>query len=181
MESYNFRTGRNLWEGASECYSSISQPTEPRIVARVTSGACRTCWFLVLTLGHWGRLSKGEAWESAFILCFCPTPRRRGASLVAQMVKNLPGMQETQVQSLSWEDPPEKGTVPLFLSGEFHGQRNLAGYSPFQRVRHNWTTCTFPKKEKKKSYAFQEIICRGITKASLLVNLVCFYLCVTSA
>ena len=31
------------------------------------------------------------------------------ASLVAQMVKNLPEMQETWVQSLGWEDPPEKG------------------------------------------------------------------------
>ena len=30
-----------------------------------------------------------------------------GASLVAQMVKNLPAMQETQVQSLGWEDPLE--------------------------------------------------------------------------
>ena len=32
-----------------------------------------------------------------------------GASLVAQMVKNLPTMQETQVQSLGREDPLEKG------------------------------------------------------------------------
>ena len=31
------------------------------------------------------------------------------AFLVAQMVKNLPTMQETQVQSLGWEDPLEKG------------------------------------------------------------------------
>ena len=31
------------------------------------------------------------------------------ASLVAQMVKNLPAMQETQVRSLSREDPLEKG------------------------------------------------------------------------
>ena len=30
------------------------------------------------------------------------------ASLVALMVKNLPAMQETQVQSLGQEDPPEK-------------------------------------------------------------------------
>ena len=30
-------------------------------------------------------------------------------SLVAQMVKTLPEMQETQVQSLGWEDPLEKG------------------------------------------------------------------------
>ena len=27
---------------------------------------------------------------------------------MAQMVKNLPAMQETQVQSLGWEDPLEK-------------------------------------------------------------------------
>ena len=31
-----------------------------------------------------------------------------GASLVAQIVKNMPEMQETQVQSLGWEDPLEK-------------------------------------------------------------------------
>ena len=31
------------------------------------------------------------------------------ASLVAQMVKNLPAMQETWVRSLGWEDPLEKG------------------------------------------------------------------------
>ena len=30
-------------------------------------------------------------------------------SLVAQMVRNLPGMQETWVQSLGWEDPLEEG------------------------------------------------------------------------
>ena len=30
------------------------------------------------------------------------------ASLVAQMVKHLSAMQETQVQSLGWEDPLEK-------------------------------------------------------------------------
>ena len=32
-----------------------------------------------------------------------------GASLVAQMVKNLPAMQETQVRSLGGEDPLVKG------------------------------------------------------------------------
>ena len=31
-----------------------------------------------------------------------------GASLVAQLVKNLPAMQETQVRSLGQEDPLEK-------------------------------------------------------------------------
>ena len=31
------------------------------------------------------------------------------ASLMAQMVKNPPAMQETWVRSLGWEGPPEKG------------------------------------------------------------------------
>ena len=54
------------------------------------------------------------------------------ASPVAQMVKNLPAMQETQVQSLGQEDPLEKGmtTHSSILPGECHGQRSLAGYSP---------------------------------------------------
>ena len=33
------------------------------------------------------------------------------ASLVAQLVKNLPAVQETWVQSRGWEDPLEKGTA----------------------------------------------------------------------
>ena len=36
------------------------------------------------------------------------------ASLVAQLVKNLPAMQETCVRSLSWEDPLEKGMAAHF-------------------------------------------------------------------
>ena len=42
-------------------------------------------------------------------------------------------MQETQVEALSQEDALEKGMqpTPVFLPGEFHGQRHLAGYSPW--------------------------------------------------
>ena len=49
-----------------------------------------------------------------------------GASLVVQMVKSLPAMCE----ALGQEDPLEKGmtTNPVFLPGEFHGQRSLASY-----------------------------------------------------
>ena len=52
-----------------------------------------------------------------------------------RMVKKLPAMQETQVQSLGWEDPLKKEWLltPVFLSGEFHGQRSLVGYSPWGR------------------------------------------------
>ena len=55
------------------------------------------------------------------------------ASQVAQMVKNLPAMQENWVQPLGWEDPLEKdmATHSVFLPGEFHGQRSLVGYSPW--------------------------------------------------
>ena len=53
--------------------------------------------------------------------------------IVAQMVKNLPAMHETQVRFLGWEDPLEKGmaTHSLLLPGEFHGQSNLTGYNPW--------------------------------------------------
>ena len=37
-----------------------------------------------------------------------PAPELYWAPLVAQTVKHLPAMQETQVQSLVWEDPLEK-------------------------------------------------------------------------
>ena len=50
---------------------------------------------------------------------------------VAQMVKNLPAMLETWVQSLGQEGPLEKKwqSTPVFLPGESRGQRSLAGYS----------------------------------------------------
>ena len=55
------------------------------------------------------------------------------ASLVAQMVKNLPAMQETWIRSLGQEDLLEKGMLPtpVFLPGKSHGQSILEGYSPW--------------------------------------------------
>ena len=43
------------------------------------------------------------------------------ASLVAQLVKKPPAMQEMWVRSLGWEDPLEKGKAIPFWPGEFHG------------------------------------------------------------
>ena len=62
------------------------------------------------------------------------------ASLVAQIVKNLSAMQETQVQSLGGEDPwrSEWLPTPVFLPGEFHEQRSLEGYRPW--VAESWTS-----------------------------------------
>ena len=57
------------------------------------------------------------------------------------MIKNLPAMPETQVQSLGWENPLEKGmaTHSSILAGEFHGQRSLAGYSAWDHKESDTT------------------------------------------
>ena len=50
----------------------------------------------------------------------------------ASQVKNPPANAGDTDRSLGWEDPPEEGmaTSPVFLPGEFHGQRSLAGHCP---------------------------------------------------
>ena len=49
---------------------------------------------------------------------------------MAQMVKNLPAVQETQVQPLGQEDPLEKEMAThSSILGEFPGERSLEGYS----------------------------------------------------
>ena len=53
------------------------------------------------------------------------------ASLIAQLVKNPPARQETWVQSLGWEDPPEKGmaTHSSILAWRIPWIESLGGYS----------------------------------------------------
>ena len=70
-------------------------------------------------------------------LCVC-------ACLVAQRIKHLPAMQETQVQSLGWEDPLEKEMATNFSIlvwrirwTEEPGRLQSTGS---QIVRHNWAT-----------------------------------------
>ena len=61
------------------------------------------------------------------------------------MVQNLPAMWETWVWSLDPENSLVKAMQPspVFLPGEFHGQRSLAGYSPWDdRVGQDWPTNT---------------------------------------
>ena len=81
---------------------------------------------------HWGHLD--NPWQS-------------WASLVAQMVKNIPAIQETQVQSFGWGDPLEKGMTihPSILAWrilwtEEPGRLQSMGS---QRAEHNWATNTF--------------------------------------
>ena len=63
------------------------------------------------------------------------------ASLAAQMVKNLPAMQETWVRSLGWEDPLEKGMTThygiLACRTPWTEEPGRLQSTGFQRVRHD--------------------------------------------
>ena len=63
---------------------------------------------------------------------------------MAQLVKNLPAMQETWVQSLGWEDPLEEGmaTHSSILAWRIPGQRSLMHHSPWGRKEPNRAEAT---------------------------------------
>ena len=62
-------------------------------------------------------------------------------SLVAQMIMNLPAVQQTLVPSLDWEDPLEEGmaTSPVFLPEESPWTEEPGGLQPMgsQKVGHD--------------------------------------------
>ena len=66
------------------------------------------------------------------------------ASLVTQMVKNLPAMRETWFWSLGWQDPLARAwqPTPVFLPREFPWIEEPGGLQSTgsQRVRHDWVT-----------------------------------------
>ena len=66
------------------------------------------------------------------------------ASLMTQLVKKSPAMQDTWVQSLGWEGLLEKemATYSNILPRKIRGQRSLVGYSPWdhRRVGHDLAT-----------------------------------------
>ena len=76
---------------------------------------------------HQGVLQKGPRllWISPTLPLVNLSPHHHRASLVAQLVKNLPVTQETRVWSMGWEDPLEKGmaATPVLLPGESFRQR----------------------------------------------------------
>ena len=59
---------------------------------------------------------------------------------MAQLVKNLPAMQETQVQSLDWEDPLEEGmaTHSSILAWRISMDR-AAWWATVHGVEKSWT------------------------------------------
>ena len=66
-------------------------------------------------------------------------------SLMAQMVKNLPAMQENWVQSLGLEDPWRRKwqPIPVFLPGESQGRRSHQGCYLWGRTESDTTEATF--------------------------------------
>ena len=71
-------------------------------------------------------LSEVSQTEKSLIIAYTVFPS-------VSAVKNLPAVQETKVESLGWEDPwrRKRQPTPVFLPGESHGQRSLAGCSPW--------------------------------------------------
>ena len=69
------------------------------------------------------------------------------ASLVAQLVKNLPAVQETRVRSLGWEDPLEKemATHSSILAWKIPRTEEPVGLQSMgsQRVGHDSATNTY--------------------------------------
>ena len=78
---------------------------------------------------------------------------RSMASLVAQLVKNLPAMWETWVRSLSWEDPLEKGTATqssILVSP--WGCKELERLSDFH-FHFVFLNCSLKKQQKASMYS----------------------------
>ena len=97
------------------------------------------------------RLSKISKWVHSRFLsnsCLCPGSQAceilcepfKSASLVAETVKNLPAIWETQVRFPDWEDPLEKemATYYSILAWEIPWTEEPAGLQPvgWQEVRH---------------------------------------------
>ena len=92
-------------------------------------------------MNHFGILLKwrfrfcrsGQVWRFAFV------QGDAGASIVAQLVKNPPAMQETQVQSLGWEDPLEEemATNSSILAWRIPWTEEPGG---LQSIRHDLVT-----------------------------------------
>ena len=62
------------------------------------------------------------------------------AFLVAQTINNMPAMRETGLTPGLGRSSGEGNSYPLqYLPGEFHGQRSLAGYSPWGRKESDTT------------------------------------------
>ena len=78
------------------------------------------------------------------------------------MVKNLPAMQETQVQSLVRKIPRRRKWQPtaVFLPGKSYGQSSRAGYSPWG-CKDSGGTWRLNKNNNKEGEKNNVLLCTG--------------------
>ena len=109
---------------------------EPMSLASSASPALTGRFFIPIT-----------TWKTICIYAYIHTYLCMLTSPVAQMIKRLPTMQETQVRSLGWEDPLEKemATHSSILAWRIPWMEvpgELQQSMVLQRVGHNWVTFT---------------------------------------
>ena len=111
--------------------STCSVPGSPPALSR----ECSVFVLGLYCLTSWGRIDKQH------ISLRCTT---YWTFLVTQMVKNLPAIQKTQVQSLGWEDPleEEKATYSSILPWKIQWTEEPGGLHSMgsQEVGHDWAT-----------------------------------------
>ena len=84
-------------------YCISKKKNKKKIELQVSVLTCLTLFLVFNCYSETSAFSGGSDMNSS------PTTYQSRASLVAQLVKNLPAMQETWVRSLGWKDPLEKG------------------------------------------------------------------------
>ena len=98
---------------------------------------------------------KGKNITSTNLIFLSLESLKEKASPMSQMVKNLPAMQETPVQSRGWKDPLEKGMAihSSVLAWRVPWTREPGGLQSMglQRVGHDWVTNTFTFKEEERA------------------------------
>ena len=114
---------------------------------------------------------------------------------LAQLVKNLLAMQETWVQSLGWEDPPEKGKATHSSIVAWRISWTIQSMGS-QRVRHHWVTFTFtsythyPYTASLSTYfsttfcvlrrilATQTLLAIWFARSTMYMHIFCLYACI---
>ena len=84
------------------------EPQDNSLAYKIQNHLCSSFWSSPLSC-LLGTLKSALLTRLFFLITV--TSNTIWASLVAQLVKNLPAMQETSVQFLDWEDPLAKGTA----------------------------------------------------------------------
>ena len=131
---------RRAWptvvHGVTKSWTQLSTHTHthtPGFLAQTSLGLSKLSLMYFTTLSH-SHLKQNRSLYGAFHLNVsylkkAPLSFPPCYSLVAQTGKNLSAMQETQVQSLYWEDPLEKGIANCssLLAWRIPWKRILAG------------------------------------------------------